>query len=50
MLALALEEELLIEWDDPVRLSLPKNLLIFLQKNQQMTKLMERVRNKNVSG
>jgi hypothetical protein len=32
MSTLALEEELLVEWDDPVRLSLPKNLLTFLQK------------------
>ena len=38
----ALEEELLIERDDPMHLSLPKNLLIFLQKNQQTTKLVER--------
>jgi hypothetical protein len=32
MSALAIEEELLVEWDNPTRLSLLNSLLIFLQK------------------
>ena len=43
MLTLPLEEELLIEWNDAARLSLPTNLLIFLQ-NKQTTQLVERIR------
>jgi len=43
MSALTLEEELLIERDDVVRLSLPKYLLIFLQNNQT-TQLVEWIR------
>jgi len=43
MSALALEEELLVEWDDAACLSLPKYLLIFLQNNQT-TQLVEWIR------
>jgi hypothetical protein len=31
-MSFASEEELLVEWDDPARLGLLKNFLIFLQK------------------
>ena len=43
MSALPLEEELLIEQNNAARLTLPTNLLIFLQ-NKQTTQLMERIR------
>ena len=44
MSALTLEEELLIEWDDPERVSLLISLFIFLQKSIEQQKLVERVR------
>jgi len=43
MSALPLEEELLVERNDAARLSLPTNLLIFLQ-NKQTTQLVEWIR------
>jgi len=49
-MSLALEEELLVERHDPVRLSLPKNLLIFLQKINKRQNSWNGLENKNVSG
>jgi hypothetical protein len=39
MLALALEEELLVERDDPERVSLPTSLFIILQKSAVTPKI-----------
>jgi hypothetical protein len=44
MSALTLEEELLVERDDPEQVSLPTILFIILQKSIEQQKLMERVR------
>ena len=44
MSALALEEELLIEWPDPERMSLSLNLFNILHKVRHTTKLMEWIR------
>jgi hypothetical protein len=37
MSVLTREDELLVEWNDAARLSLPKYLLIFLQNKQKTT-------------
>ena len=44
MSALALEEELLVERDNPERVSLPTILFILLQKSTEQQKLMEQIR------
>jgi len=44
MSALTLEEELLMEQDDPAHVSLPTSLFTILQEINRTTKLMERVR------
>ena len=42
--ALALEEEILVEQDNPKRVSLPTSLFIILLKIEKTTKLMEQIR------